>query len=225
MNHALSPAARATADPDLELVARCKADDQDAWRELVAKYQPLVQKVVKLASSIGRDAEDASSIAHRTVLSCVRRFRSDAGVLFFSYLYRSMRLNVLKFCDTRGPIRFPISYEIEQRRERQAKIRCVGLTDKVAQQLEWRSDDSTDERLEWLQAGIDQLDQRHAAVLRLRLDGASFSDCGLALGVSKQAIDQMEKRAIACLTDVVTTTIRRRMLDARNRNERQRLVS
>jgi RNA polymerase sigma-70 factor, ECF subfamily len=71
---------------DWELVQRCKADDRQAFRELVERYQ---RKVVAIAFGMLHDREDALEVSQEAfakVFTNIQKFKEEAS--FYTWLYR-----------------------------------------------------------------------------------------------------------------------------------------
>src|SRR5260370_28040037 len=82
---AAGPHAEALA-VDRQLVRRCQAGEEDAFRELMQRYRP---RAVYLAAQIlgdPHDAEDVVQEAFLRVFRSIRKFRAEAS--FYSWLYR-----------------------------------------------------------------------------------------------------------------------------------------
>ncbi len=78
--------ARASDGDEKRLIARCRAGDQEAWRELVEKYQRMVFAIGRRVA--GPAAEDAAQETFLRVFRKLDTYRGRAGGKFSSWLYR-----------------------------------------------------------------------------------------------------------------------------------------
>jgi RNA polymerase sigma factor (sigma-70 family) len=79
MNISLTPTGESnwTPPPDHDLLSACRAGDEDAWRELIRKYSPLI---FSIPLKLGIPREDATEIFQEvclTLLSQLPRLRDD----------------------------------------------------------------------------------------------------------------------------------------------------
>jgi RNA polymerase sigma-70 factor (ECF subfamily) len=89
--------ARESGFNEQDVVARCRAGDQEAWRELVTRYQDMVYAVARRVA--GAAAEDAAQETFLRVFRKLHTYRADSGAKFSSWLYR-VAYNVA--CDVVG---------------------------------------------------------------------------------------------------------------------------
>jgi RNA polymerase sigma-70 factor (ECF subfamily) len=78
--------ARASEFNEQDVVARCRAGEQEAWRELVTRYQNMVYAVARRVA--GPAAEDAAQETFLRVFRKLHTYRADSGAKFSSWLYR-----------------------------------------------------------------------------------------------------------------------------------------
>jgi RNA polymerase sigma-70 factor (ECF subfamily) len=78
--------ARASEFNEQDVVARCRAGEQEAWRELVTRYQNMVYAVARRVA--GPAAEDAAQETFLRVFRKLHTYRADRGARFSSWLYR-----------------------------------------------------------------------------------------------------------------------------------------
>jgi RNA polymerase sigma-70 factor (ECF subfamily) len=69
-----------------DVVARCRAGEQEAWRELVTRYQDMVYAVARRLA--GPAAEDAAQETFLRLYRKLHTYRADRGAKFSSWLYR-----------------------------------------------------------------------------------------------------------------------------------------
>ncbi|HUV87744.1 MAG TPA: sigma-70 family RNA polymerase sigma factor [bacterium] len=106
--------ARPSEFNEQDVVGRCRAGEQEAWRELVTRYQDMVYAIARRVA--GPAAEDAAQETFLRVFRKLHTYRSDGGAKFSSWLYR-VAYNVA--CDVAGrrrPTGIPAD-EYEQRYE------------------------------------------------------------------------------------------------------------
>jgi RNA polymerase sigma-70 factor (ECF subfamily) len=78
--------ARESGFNEADVVARCRAGEQEAWRELVTRYQDMVYAIARRVA--GPAAEDAAQETFLRVFRKLHTYRSDRGAKFSSWLYR-----------------------------------------------------------------------------------------------------------------------------------------
>jgi RNA polymerase sigma-70 factor (ECF subfamily) len=78
--------ARASEFDERDVVSRCRAGDQEAWRALVERYQDMVYSIARRVA--GRAADDAAQETFLRVFRKLHTYRADGGAKFSSWLYR-----------------------------------------------------------------------------------------------------------------------------------------
>lgn len=78
--------ARASEFNEQDVLARCHAGEQEAWRELVERYQDMVYSITRRVA--GPAAEDAAQETFLRVFRKLHTYRADSGAKFSSWLYR-----------------------------------------------------------------------------------------------------------------------------------------
>jgi RNA polymerase sigma-70 factor (ECF subfamily) len=78
--------ARASEFDERDVVSRCRAGDQEAWRALVERYQDMVYSIARRVA--GRAADDAAQETFLRVFRKLHTYRADRGAKFSSWLYR-----------------------------------------------------------------------------------------------------------------------------------------
>ncbi|MGV3724631.1 MAG: RNA polymerase sigma factor [Actinomycetota bacterium] len=81
----VSPPMSIPADPDLHLIARCKAGDQQAFAELVARHRDGVYSFVRHVVGHEADAQDLAQETFVRAYAAIGRFRPSAA--FEPWLY------------------------------------------------------------------------------------------------------------------------------------------
>ncbi len=80
--------ARASEFDEHDVVRRCRAGDEEAWRALVERYQDMVYSIARRVA--GPAADDAAQETFLRVFRKLHTYRGDgpAGAKFSSWLYR-----------------------------------------------------------------------------------------------------------------------------------------
>ena len=78
--------ARESGFNEADVLARCRAGEQEAWRELVTRYQDMVYAIARRVA--GPAAEDAAQETFLRVFRKLHTYRADRGAKFSSWLYR-----------------------------------------------------------------------------------------------------------------------------------------
>lgn len=167
---------------DKTLVARCQAGDQDAYRQLVQRYQ---RKVYGVAFGMLHSAEDAMDVTQEAFIR-VHRYIDDfmGSSSFFTWLYRI----VVNLC-------------IDHIR-REGKAQTVDYDDTIshtsqeAEQLRpWSMDGNPAHALdrkemrEMIEKALESLSAPHRAVILMReVEGLSYTEMAEAMRCSKGTI-------------------------------------
>ena len=78
--------ARPSEFDEHDVIRRCRAGDQEAWRALVERYQDMVYSIARRVA--GPAAEDAAQETFLRVFHKLDTYRADGGAKFSSWLYR-----------------------------------------------------------------------------------------------------------------------------------------
>jgi RNA polymerase sigma-70 factor (ECF subfamily) len=78
--------ARASEFDEHDVVRRCRAGDEEAWRALVERYQDMVYSIARRVAGPG--ADDAAQETFLRVFRKLHTYRADRGARFSSWLYR-----------------------------------------------------------------------------------------------------------------------------------------
>ncbi len=119
------------------------------------------------------DPDDALSLAAETIMRAVETFDPARGVKFSAYFTRSCAINALR-----------IRFAAEKRGHMMARWRAL-------QRARWLAPVSFDAAEEIIAAM--GLPERDEAALRMRMSGATFRECGCALGISKERVRQITR--------------------------------
>jgi RNA polymerase sigma-70 factor (ECF subfamily) len=104
--------ARASEFDEHDVVRRCRAGDEDAWRELVERYQDMVYSIARRVAGPG--ADDAAQETFLRVFRKLQTYRSEGGAKFSSWLYRVAYNCACDVASSRGLVAAPPD-EFEQR--------------------------------------------------------------------------------------------------------------
>lgn len=168
---------------DKTLVTRCQAGDQDAFKELVQRYQ---RKVYGIAYGMLRDSEDAMDVTQEAFIRVHRyldRFKGSSS--FFTWLYR-----------------ITVNLCIDHLRK-EGKAQTVDYNDalshadqqEAAQLRPWSLDMNPGRAMdrkelrEMIDKALDQLSANHRAVLLMReVEGLSYKEMADVMQCSKGTI-------------------------------------
>lgn len=176
-----SEASKASSARDRELVAATLAGDQNAFRELVEKYQ---SKVHALAFEILRSTTEAEDVVQETFVKAylsLPSFRSESS--FYTWLYRiayNMAVDVKRKVSRRE--RDMVDYDDVARGEildRPSEDRSVNPQEMLLRK----------ERAKHIARAFSDITEEHRTVLFLReIDGLNYEDIAHVTGVSKGTV-------------------------------------
>jgi RNA polymerase sigma-70 factor (ECF subfamily) len=170
-----------------ELLARARAGDAGAFRTLVERYQGVVAGVVIGMLGPGDDADDVGQETFIRFHSALGQFRGEAQLgTYLRRIAMNLSLNALK-------------------RRRRQRLRLVSR-DQSATPLPEPAVEANDpesaERRDVVRAAVGQLDEKHRAVVVLRmLDGLSTDETaavlklppGTVMSRLARAMDELER--------------------------------
>jgi RNA polymerase sigma factor (sigma-70 family) len=176
---------------DDELVLRCAAGDENAWKELVGRYERLVFSVALREGLTTEDAADVTQIVFEAFLQSVRRARSAESLA--AWLVTVTRRQ---------------SWRIRERSSRES------LVDSAAQARELARlpvDDRTAEidRAAWLYRGLQQLSEPcRSLLMALYFDPSepSYADVAVRLGRPLGSIGPTRARCLERLREILGGT-------------------
>jgi RNA polymerase sigma-70 factor, ECF subfamily len=168
---------------DAELLARARRGDEDAFRALVVRYEPVVAATVIGMLGRGADADDVGQETFIRFYDALDRFREESTLK--TYLVR---------------IAMNLSLNALQRRRRGA-LRFVSRDDAGASLAEPAvapvAMDDADERRAVVRSAVARLAPKHQAVVVLRmLQSFSTRDTATALGVPEGTVLSRLSRAM-----------------------------
>jgi RNA polymerase sigma-70 factor (ECF subfamily) len=172
------------AEEDRALVSKAREGDTDAFRRLVERHQ---RRAFALALGLVRDESDARELVQEAFIRVYRSLDGfEGGSSFFTWLYRiitNLSIDLL-----RKPGRQAVDIDDEQ-------LSSSSGDDLAAPFVStYDGADPVDalrrrEIAARLQAALDELPPYHRAVVVLReLEGLSYEEMALALGVSKGTV-------------------------------------
>jgi len=177
----------ASNDTDLVLMARVKEGDEEAFRELIERYQrPVINMIYR---SIG-DAWEAEDLAQRVFLQVFRSAgRYQATAKFTTWLFTITHNTILN------------EY---RRRSRHAAESLDTLTDGEESGMQFADPRTADpaqevierELQEKIQVAIQELPEaQRTAVILCRFEGQAYAEIAAVLGCSVSAVKSLLHRA------------------------------
>ena len=193
------PVAAPAMDPDVQLMLRFQAGDDDAFRELFDKYsRAIVNFAYHFVGSRPR-AEELTQDVFLQVYKAAARYEPQAK--FTTWLYRiatNACLNEVRRPERRYKTR-PLEYETEDNSERSE----IGLADPQAVSGEEVS--SALELEAKIRAALGDLPENQRAALVLsRVEGMSYREVAEALECSESAVKSLVFRATATMRKELT---------------------
>lgn len=165
-----------------DLIARSQKGDHKAFEELVKRYQ---RKVFGIAYGIVRNAEDAMDVSQEVFLRSYRNLKGFKGQSrFYTWIYRIAVNLSIDVVNKRK--KTPLLLQDEARSVDDASRTWEGLLPNCgnpARELDTR------ELGEQVVLGLDQLSEKHRAVLILReVEGLSYQEISLAMDCSRGTV-------------------------------------
>ncbi|MBQ9841723.1 MAG: sigma-70 family RNA polymerase sigma factor [Clostridia bacterium] len=156
--------------------------DQEAFRLIVRRMEPLIQSQIHACRCDGTEDEDLAQEALVGLLNAVRTYRPDGGAAFTTYATTCIRnrlLSAARRCQPRGVQEVPLEAEEE----------LSDSTDDPALRLQ---EQEAAKRL--LQLMRQRLTQLEYTVMLLRLSECSYEEIAARLGITKKAVDNAVQR-------------------------------
>ncbi|MEI6082772.1 MAG: sigma-70 family RNA polymerase sigma factor [Verrucomicrobiota bacterium] len=183
----------ASNDTDLVLMTRVKEGDEDAFRELIERYQrPVINMIYR---SIG-DAWEAEDLAQRVFIQVFRSAgRYQATAKFTTWLFTITRNTVLNEYRRRGR-RATESLDALTENEESARQFADARTADPAQEVVERELQDT------IHAAIQTLPEaQRTAVILCRFEGLAYEEIAVVLGCSVSAVKSLLNRAREALKE------------------------
>jgi RNA polymerase sigma-70 factor (ECF subfamily) len=192
------------ADSDMELVARAKAGELDAFEALTNRYE---QRVYSLALRMLRQEQDAEDVTQQTFLSALENldgFRGDAA--FATWLLRIATHAALKVIRKRNGLD---TVSLEEATEQADGYDTIPHPEYIA---DWRQSPEQlvhkNETQRLLDDALARLDEKHRLVFLLRdVEGLSVKETAAALGLSEANTKVRLLRARLQLREQLTRTL------------------
>jgi RNA polymerase sigma-70 factor (ECF subfamily) len=182
-------------DPDeRELVARAVGGDELAFREIVRRHESTVARTVTAMLGAGDDADDAGQETFIRFFRALPQFRGDAAI--GTYLTR-IAVNIS--CDM-----------LERRKKRSGWLSIGPADDSVPLEAEPQVNEvEMVERDTAIRRAVDELDEKHRAVVVLRiLEEKSVKEVAALLDVPEGTVMSRLKRALAKLAQAIGPEVR-----------------
>ncbi len=188
-----SVAAGAAADPDVAVMLRLQAGDQDAFQELFQKFSPRVlQYTRRLVGSEAR-AEEVTQDVFVQVFRFRQRYRPESR--FSTWLYTiatNLCLNEIRRPERRLRVDLWKERDEEERREGPQLADPAAITPEEGA--------AGRELARQLEAAVGDLPpKQRAALLLSRVDGLAYRDVAEALGCTEGAVKALLFRATQSL--------------------------
>jgi len=162
---------------DNELVSRCQRGEQQAFRELVERYQKRAYGIAVGMLRNPDDAMDAAQEAFVKVFRNIHGFKGDSS--FYTWLYRIVVNVCIDHCRKHGKMK-PVEYDETFRRRDEAEG-VVPLTGNTKPMHPGAAFDQQ-ELGGAIRDAIDSLSENHRAVILLReVEGLSYEEIATAL--------------------------------------------
>lgn len=196
-NNGLCEKLNLDADTDALTVERAARGDDDAFEELVRKYEYFVYNV---AFQILKNAEDASDIAQESFLKAyksIKTFRGDCK--FSSWLYRIVSNTSKDYLRSKKTSSSSSLYETdEDGEEREISIPDTDIGGDPERSLQ------RDEEIAMVRRAIMSLPEKHREIVVLRdIEGISYDDIAEMLGLEKGTVKSRLNRARQALKEYI----------------------
>lgn len=187
--------AKALERSDAELLSACRRGDQNAWNELVDRYQRLIYAVPRRAGLSEEQASDVFQEVFLTLFEKLDEIRQPEKV-------RSWIVTTAKF-KTWGVIRaakgiYSPESEEEMEREMSSVPDATKLADQVLIELEEQHLIRTALKL------LEERCQKILAMLYLRDSAASYAEVASAIGVGETSISPLRSRCLKKLEKILS---------------------
>ncbi len=194
MKHSRLPGTALTSDPDVQLMLRLKAGDEEAFRELFEKHaRAIVNFSYQFVGSRAR-AEELTQEVFLQLYRAAPRYEPQAR--FTTWLYRIATNTCLN--EARRPERRFATRPLEHRQDEAGERAEIIFADPDAE----RGDDALagrelEDRIRQVLAELPG--QQRAALLMSRVDGMSYREVAEALECSESAVKSLVFRATATM--------------------------
>jgi len=173
-------------DPDAELIERTGRGDEQAFEQLVAKYERAVFNTIYRYIGAYDDVEDIAQEVFLRVWRHAGKFKGRSK--FSTWLYRITANQCLSY----------------RSKHRQAPASLDGMVEKgtVPKTLQTERDIAQRERVQVIQKALDELPERQRMALVLsQYDGMSYKEIAATMNVSVGSVESLIFRARTALRE------------------------
>lgn len=219
-------AALATMDLPEEVRRAMEQEKADVFKELLASYEPLLYKLARKAAwpRQEEDVEDAAQEARLQFILCARKWRSEEGCRFMTYLYPSVRGRLSKWWKDQTLIAIPTCRFHEHGGHRKISTNVSQAAHHAGESINvfesvvdyrptaWDEEMRNAEQIEakrQLEMLLERygVSERNRKVLEGRLAGKTYDTLGREFGFTKQAAENACRRVYSQLGIEETTGI------------------
>jgi len=187
--------ARGLEKSDAALVKACRAGDQDAWNELVERYQRLIITIPRRAGLSEEQASDVFQEVFLTLFEKLEEIREPDKI-------RSWMVTTAKF-KTWGIVRGEKGFRgPETEEEMEQEMAGLADTSPLADELLIEA-----EQQHLIRTALNLLEERCRTILSMiymRAVAASYSEVAEAIGVGETSISPMRSRCLQKLAKILT---------------------
>ncbi len=168
-------------DNQLLPISAAAAGDQEAFRLIVHRMEPLIKAQIHACRCDGTEDEDLAQEALMGLLAAVRTYRPDGGAAFTTYATACIRNRLLSV--TRRVGQTPREVPLEEDTE---------LSDTTADPaLRLQEQEAAQQLLQLMRQRLTELEY---TVMLLRLSECSYDEIAARLGITKKAVDNAVQR-------------------------------
>lgn len=176
------------APEDRELIEQVRRGEKDAFRTIVERYEPVVAATVRGMLGRGHEAEDVGQETFIRFYRAIGSFRGDSS---------------LKTYLTRIAINLSLN-ELKRRKRRSGRIVPEPVEDLQIGGGDDRVNLDRNERQELVRRGLQQLDEKHRAVVLLRMiEGFSTVETAGILGLPEGTVLSRLSRGMKKLEEIL----------------------
>lgn len=175
---------------DAQLIERCRQGHQDAWEEVLNRYQRLVYSIPLNYGLSQADAADIAQLTLTTLVEYLDRLRPDSNLA--AWLSTVARRHVFRYLRRR-------------RRESLGEETDIGESE-VLERLSDPDESERWQRIAWLNQGLNRLDQRCRELLLLLYfaeEEPSYEQVAARLGLAVGSIGPIRGRCLERLRAIL----------------------
>jgi RNA polymerase sigma factor (sigma-70 family) len=190
------------------LIARAQGGDQQATAQILDQHRLALWRIVNRISSRGETRDDLFQWAVVYFLQCLASFDPSRSSNFLAWYYNLVQNSVRHQAWSSGVIHLPRHARKTDAEACGAAFGIGPITYKNARYVEPAAGPAPDrlehsELLQTLSAAIDRLPPELKEIIQLRLAGCTQPEIGLLKNLTKQRIQQLERRATALLASLM----------------------